>query len=138
MIFSREEDCDEDGMAPLGGDCDDLVATVFAGAEELCDGLDNDSDLAGDASEDEDSDGYDVCSDCAPHNPLIYPGAEERCNGVRLPHKECAPSCGSSYCAMLDRETFVGHCTLFSSLCRSLGGPNGAADEPPAGRTLVD
>ena len=35
------EDADEDG-APLQEDCDDTDATVFPGAEEVCDGVDND------------------------------------------------------------------------------------------------
>jgi hypothetical protein len=37
-------DVDEDGFTTGAGDCDDHDATVYPGAEELCDGLDNDCD----------------------------------------------------------------------------------------------
>ncbi|MBM4391011.1 MAG: putative metal-binding motif-containing protein [Deltaproteobacteria bacterium] len=32
------------GYSEVGGDCDDLVAEVYPGAEDICDGLDNDCD----------------------------------------------------------------------------------------------
>lgn len=37
-----EEDGDGDGVLPCGGDCRDDEPAVHAGAEEVCDGLDND------------------------------------------------------------------------------------------------
>ncbi|MBK9370373.1 MAG: putative metal-binding motif-containing protein [Deltaproteobacteria bacterium] len=68
-----------EGCAPaeavtVGGDCDDAQATVYPGAAEACDGLDNDCDglLDGDDDDntgavdwyrDEDADGYGVTSD---------------------------------------------------------------------------
>jgi hypothetical protein len=38
------EDLDEDGYSIADGDCDDYDHTVYPGAEELCDGKDNDCD----------------------------------------------------------------------------------------------
>jgi len=66
------------------GDCDDTKSTVNPGAEEICDGLDNDCDGVIPANEnDVDNDGYMVCEgDCDDSNPEINPGATEVCNGI--------------------------------------------------------
>jgi len=71
------------GWVDLGGDCDDDEEVVYPGADELCDGLDNDCD--GELSEDEfdgDDDGYFACDDCNDANPNTNPGMEETCNGI--------------------------------------------------------
>jgi len=85
-------------------DCDDDHSSVYPGAEDLCDGLDNDcdTDIDEDAvdliewGEDVDGDGYGgepytlACAqpeglspagDCNEGDPRIHPGAEEVCNG---------------------------------------------------------
>ena len=80
VIFSFEADCDNDGLSPFAGDCDDGQPGNFPGNAEVCDGIDNDCD--GDVDEDDDGDAFDVCSDCDSTNPTIYPGAVEICNGV--------------------------------------------------------
>ena len=57
---------------------------MHPGAEELCDGLDNDCDpdtqLPG-GETDEDGDGHLGCADCDDADPSSFPGAEELCDG---------------------------------------------------------
>jgi hypothetical protein len=92
------------GEVTVGGDCDDDDAEVHPGADERCDGLDDDCD--GEVDEDavdavpwyrdEDDDGYGgevdfvACEgfevmtggDCDDGDPEAYPGAEEVCDAV--------------------------------------------------------
>jgi hypothetical protein len=105
----NDEDPDGDGFLPPsqgGDDCDDFDATVYLGADEVCDNVDNDCDTLADDDdddvvaapswfEDSDLDGFGAgsaivqcggpvgwvladgdCNDDAQH---IYPGAEEVC-----------------------------------------------------------
>ena len=95
-----------DGFADNPLDCDDGEATTFPGAEELCDEVDNDCDLAIDETAgavfypDLDGDGYgdegaatwscedpgsgwvDDGGDCDDGESEVHPGAAEQCNGV--------------------------------------------------------
>ncbi len=99
---------DNDGDGFISTDCDDTSASIYPGADEYCDGVDNNCDgnidegTAIDASTwyaDTDSDGYgdatvsDVqCtqpsgyvvdgSDCDDTSASNYPGADEYCDGV--------------------------------------------------------
>jgi len=99
-------DEDGDGFAPSDGDCDDFDAAVYPGADELCDGFDNDCDGQADGADaidaatwylDRDGDGfggtpYLACSgppgasatseDCDDGQAGRYPGADELCNRV--------------------------------------------------------
>ncbi len=104
-------DADGDGFAISGSgelDCNDDNASVFPGAEETCNGLDDDCDgqVDEDASDaaiwypDRDGDGYggqlgyawaaceqpadfaDNANDCDDSAYFVYPGAEETCNGL--------------------------------------------------------
>ena len=104
QIPADEADADDDGYlacAPAvdvglglqGGDCDDLDGTVYPGALEICDGLDNDCLNGVPADEvDQDHDGYAACAhpvpgfpaeDCQPLDAAVHPGQVEICDGVR-------------------------------------------------------
>ncbi len=53
-------DDDGDGYTENDGDCDDADATIYPGAEELCDGIDNDCDGISEGIQGVDADGNDT------------------------------------------------------------------------------
>ena len=76
------EDCNQPtDFVAVGGDCDDLEATVNPGASEVCDGLDNDCDSVLPADEtDGDTDGFSACEgDCDDGDSSRSPGEAEVC-----------------------------------------------------------
>lgn len=100
------KDNDHDGHYTFE-DCDDANPAIYAGAPELCDGLDNDCNGLTDDMPfftyfvDADGDGYgsfagivDTCltsapagyadnsQDCDDQNAAVYPGATETCDGL--------------------------------------------------------
>jgi hypothetical protein len=90
-------DVDGDGHYTAGScllpndDCDDGNPVVFPTQTELCDGLDNDCDLAVDEglSADLDGDGHFTAGsclgpadDCDAGNPASFPGNPELCDGL--------------------------------------------------------
>ncbi len=101
-------DGDGDGFDELSGDCDDANPYVFPGAQEFCNGTDDDCDgevdevgaLGGESFHaDADGDGWgisgydvDACSappgyaerrgDCHDGDPAINPGADEVCDHI--------------------------------------------------------
>ena len=87
-------DQDNDPSTPLliPGDCDDSDATIYPGAQEECDGVDNNCDSFIDEglSPDGDSDGYTAIGscqtgsmdDCNDYNYNVHPDASEICNGI--------------------------------------------------------
>ena len=106
QISSIAEDRDADGDGFIGSeDCDDGDPAVYSGAEEICDGVDNNCDgevdegLLSEFYLDADGDGFGIsedsiqeCSllegysdqsgDCDDDNDAVYPQAPEQCDGV--------------------------------------------------------
>ena len=80
-------DADGDHFAAVC-DCNDANATVFPGAPQICDGINNDCSAPGwpavPANEaDADGDGVRLCGgDCDDTNPQRYPGHPEACDGI--------------------------------------------------------
>ena len=79
-------DADGDGLAACLDDCNDDDASVYPGAAEVADGLDNDCDGRVDentSSFDDDGDGYSEDEgDCSDYSAEIVPGAREESDGI--------------------------------------------------------
>jgi hypothetical protein len=138
------------GYATTDDDCDDLRASVYPGATEICDEIDNncdgtvdegltstfyadhDGDTFGDATLPttacEAPDGYVAdATDCQDADPLIFPGAPEVCNGV---DDDCDASVDeevtSTFYLDNDGDTF-GDVTMPTTACEA---PLGYVPDP--------
>lgn len=87
-VVSSDSDCDNDGVTPRQGDCDDEdpnrspLILEDAEHENLTDGIDNDCDIVSDEwgpGDDRDGDKVRNELDCDPENPDRWPGAPEIC-----------------------------------------------------------
>ncbi|MCK6528037.1 putative metal-binding motif-containing protein [Myxococcota bacterium] len=83
------DDADGDGV-PAPEDCDDSDPAVHPGAEEACNGRDDDCDgLVPEGEADGDGDGHLACDDCDDANPSVHPGAPDECGGI---DQDCDPA----------------------------------------------
>ena len=81
LVFNEPSgDGDNDGYYACD-DCDDSNGSVYPGAAEVCDGLDDDCDGQLPSNEaDADSDGVSPCDgDCDDGNATVFPGAVDMC-----------------------------------------------------------
>jgi len=151
-----------DGYVAGGTDCNDGDRTMYPGAQELCDGKDNNCNGTPDEGaqstyyRDSDGDGFGdpgatrlACSapdgyvadnrDCNDGNRGIHPGANELCEGI---DNNCSGSADEG-CACVNNQTrscgsSVGDCREGSQRCDINGNWGGCEGEVGPGREVCD
>jgi hypothetical protein len=142
------------GHVGTAGDCDDGLATVFPGAAELCDGLDNDCDGAVDEDggaatfyRDGDGDGFGdpgqvvtACvapagyvtaeGDCDDGNPEVFPGEHEVCDGLDNDCDGAADNLPDELGEVIEHGCLHGQFGPFATV--SAAAPGGAAPDVSA------
>ena len=139
--------CDEDGdsFCESAGDCNEGDPAINPGAEEICDGIDNNCDKDIDEGvtntfyADADGDGFgdtnstvegceapagyiDVQGDCDDGAPLVFPGATEICDGLdNNCDGETDEGVGTIYYADADGDTY-GDLNTMVNACEQIDG----------------
>ena len=116
-----DPDADGDGHPSEecgGDDCDDTNPLSYPGAEEACDGEDNDCDEIVPANEvDGDGDNYRVCDgDCDDNNVYRHPDADEDCwdgeeNNCDHLVDEADPQCSTTLIDSTQADVFGVSCS---------------------------
>ena len=90
-----------------GMDCDDLNRLTYPGAEEFCDGEDNDcDDLIPTDETDADGDGYFLCDDdCNDSDPITHPFAVEQCD---FKDNDCDGQIDEGPCLLIEALALLG------------------------------
>ncbi|MEZ4320892.1 MAG: SUMF1/EgtB/PvdO family nonheme iron enzyme [Myxococcota bacterium] len=105
--FCEQNPCAADcGLSDCSGDCDDTQRVVYPGAPELCDGLSNDCNWAGDERDDRDGDGYSLAQGDPDDRDIteiptdvLAIQASLVCNVVRIPAGTYTMGCDDLWCA---------------------------------------
>jgi hypothetical protein len=122
VVERGDYDADGDGYSPNAGDCNDSANKIYPGADEICDGLDNDCNAltaidVGTECYDDDGDGYcedppcvntsQTLADCDDANPEKYPnpsaveypnGLDDDCDGIIDEGTNSYDDDGDGYC----------------------------------------
>jgi hypothetical protein len=140
-----------EGLAALSGDCDETDAAVHPGADEVCDGIDNDcSGLSDDGLvtdtyyADPDGDGYGLTAvavesctvpagyvtlggDCSEGDAGINPGAAEVCDGV---DNDCSGSVDEGLTTVFYADTDGDGVGVDSDTAEACSVPDGYSTSP--------
>ena len=82
-MLGPEDDIDGDGYSEIDGDCDETNRSIYPGAPDPCDGVDQNCDGVPDELFDQDNDNYTTCNgDCLDNDNMSNPGAVEVIDGL--------------------------------------------------------